>query len=160
MLLKRPAPGIDPDQAQLRKIGQSLAMHPPSHFEQLLQAAVAQPEPQRLLFVFAAAELPADATPEQRQRFEAAQGGALSPLACVDKGPEELGSFEELVQESRNASPPWQVVFVAGLAGREGRPPSAQQVDRALQTMVENVKGGSFRSYLALNPMGEALSFS
>lgn len=129
-------------------------------FGQLLAAAAAQPEPQRLLFVFAAAELPDDATPEQRRSFEAAQGGALAPLACVDKAPEELGTFEQLVVESRTASPPWHVVFIAGLGGRDGRPPTAQQVDRALQAMVENVKGGSFGSYLALNPAGEALSFS
>ena len=135
-------------------------MNSPSVFDQLLAAAAAQPEPQRLLFVFAAAELPQDATPEQRRGFEAAQGGALAPLACVDKTPEELGTFEELVAESRSASPPWHVVFIAGLPGGQGRAPSAQQVDRALQTMVENVKAGSFGSYLALNPAGEALTFS
>ncbi len=39
-------------------------------FDDLLQAARAQPTPQRLLFVFAQAELPADSTPAQRERFE------------------------------------------------------------------------------------------
>ena len=34
-------------------------MNPNQHFQQLLAAAAAEPEPQRLLFVFAAAELPA-----------------------------------------------------------------------------------------------------
>ena len=38
-----------------------------------------------LLFVFAGAELPDDATPEQRQRFAEGAGGALVPLMCVDK---------------------------------------------------------------------------
>lgn len=47
-----------------------------SSFDDLLHAARAQPEPQRLLFVFAAAELPDDATPAQRARFAAGQGGA------------------------------------------------------------------------------------
>lgn len=134
-------------------------MNHPSHFEQLLQAAAAQPEPQRLLFVFAAAELPEDATAQQRERFESAQGGALAPLACVDKAPEDLGNFEALVTQSRYASPAWDVVFIAGLAGRAGRPPTAQEVDSALHKMVENVKSGSFRSYLALNPAGEPLQF-
>lgn len=151
---------IDPDQAHRLKIGESVAMNPPSQFDQLLRAAIAQPEPQRLLFVFAAAELPTDATPAQRRQFEAAQGGALAPLACVDKTPEELGSFEELVEESRQASPPWHMVFIAGLSGRDGRPPSTQQVDGALQAMVENVKRGSFGAYLALNPAGEPVHFS
>lgn len=135
-------------------------MNSPSHFEQLLRAAVAQPEPQRLLFVFTAAELPPDASAQQRERFEAAQGGALAPLACVDKSPQELGTFEELVAESRNASPAWDVVFIAGLAGRDGRPPSPERVDSALEAMVESVRAGRFGGYLALNPAGEPLLFS
>jgi len=132
----------------------------PTQFELLLQAAAAQPEPQRLLFVFAGAELPADATPAQRARFEAGQGGALSPLACVDKAVDDLTSFEALVAESRQASPPWQVVFIAGLPGQGGKPPSAALVDSALHAMVDNVRAGRFGGYLALGPTGEPLSFS
>lgn len=135
-------------------------MTSPTHFEQLLQAAAAQTEPQRLLFVFAAAQLPDDASPAQRERFAAGQGGALVPLACVDKEPTDLASFEALVAESRRASPPWQVVFIAGLPGQGGRAPSAQLVDSALESMVENVRQGRFRGYLALDPRGEPLSFS
>jgi hypothetical protein len=135
-------------------------MTSPSHFELLLQAAASQPEPQRLLFVFAGAELPADASPAQRARFEAGQGGALTPLACVDKAVDDLASFDALVAESRHASPPWQVVFIAGLSGQGGRPPSSMQVDSALQAMVENVRAGRFGGLLALGPDGEPLSFS
>jgi hypothetical protein len=58
-----------------------------SSFDDLLCAARAQPEPQRLLFVFADAVLPDDSSPEQRARFEAGQGGALVPLMFVDKTP-------------------------------------------------------------------------
>ncbi|CDS53277.1 FIG00933811: hypothetical protein [Polaromonas sp. CG9_12] len=71
-----------------------------STFDDLLQAARAQPDPQRLLFVFAGVELPDDATPAQRERFEAGQGGALVPLMCVDKRPDELASFAALVEEA------------------------------------------------------------
>ena len=131
-----------------------------THFEQLLRAALAQTQPQRLLFVFAAAELPDGASPEQRQRFEAGEGGALAPLACVDKGPEELASWQALVAESRRASPPWQVVFIAALAGQAGRAPSAPTIEGALQTMVENVRQGRFRGYMALDAAGEPLVFS
>ena len=131
-----------------------------SHFAQLLQAATAQPEPQRLLFVFATAELPDDATPEQRQRFAAGSGGALAPLMCVDKRPGELAGFDALVAESRAAGPPWQVVFAAGLSGRDGHPPTAVQVEQALQTMVERVRDGRVGSLLALDPTGELLSFA
>jgi hypothetical protein len=132
----------------------------PTPFQQLRQAALAQPEPQRLLFVFAAAELPDDASAAQRERFAAGQGGALVPLACVDKSPEALASWEALVAESRLASPPWQVVFIAGLAGQGNRAPSAQAVDSALETMVENVRQGRFDGYLALDPGGGPLTFS
>jgi hypothetical protein len=66
-----------------------------STFDDLLRAAREQPEPQRLLFVFAGAELPEDSTPEQRRRFAAGAGGALIPLMYVDKTPEELGTFSE-----------------------------------------------------------------
>ena len=132
----------------------------PTQFQQLLQAALAQPEPQRLLFVFAAAELPDDAIAAQRERFAGGQGGALVPLACVDKSPEELASWEALVAESRLASPPWPAVFIAGLAGQGNRAPSAQAIDSALETMVENVRQGCFDGYLALDPGGAPLTFS
>ena len=135
-------------------------MNSPTHFQQLLRAAAAEPEPQRLLFVFAAAELPPDATPQQRERFEAGQGGALTPAACVDKAVDDVSSFEALVAESRYASPPWQVVFIVGLSGQGGRAPSPAQVDGALQTMIENVRAGRFGGLLALGPDGEPLSFS
>lgn len=134
-------------------------MHKTSHFDQLLQAAAAEPEPQRLLFVFATAELPDDATPVQRERFVAGGGGNLAPLMCVDKGADELASFDQLVAESREAGPPWDVVFAAGLAGRNGQAPSMQQVERALETMVERVHGGMIGGLLALNPSGQALDF-
>lgn len=135
-------------------------MRSPSQFDQLLRAAASQPEPQRLLFVFAGAELPADATPEQRERFDAGQGGTLTPLACVDKAVEDLATFEALVAESRYASPPWQAVFIAGLSGQAGRAPSSALVDSALQAMVQNVRDGRFGAYLALNAKGEPLTFS
>ena len=128
-------------------------------FDQLLQAAAAQPEPQRLLFVFATAELPDDATPAQRERFAAGGGGTLTPLMCVDKGPAELSGFDEFVAESRTVGPRWQVVFAAGLSGRNGQSPSAEQVVQALQTMVERVRDGMIDGLLALDPSGEPLRF-
>ena len=130
-----------------------------SAFDQLLRGAAAQPEPQRLLFVFATAELPEDATPAQRERYAAGSGGTLAPVMCVDKGPGELISFDALVAESREADASWHVVFAAGLSGRNGQSPSVEQVDLALQTMVERVRGGELESFLALDKSGDALSF-
>ncbi|HSW05006.1 MAG TPA: ribonucleotide reductase subunit alpha, partial [Aquabacterium sp.] len=100
-----------------------------------------------------------DATPAQRESFEAGRGGALEPLACVDKRVEDLGSFEDLVLESRQASPPWQVVFIAGLPGVDGQPPTPEMIDSALDAMVESVRTGSFGGFLALDPAGAPLSF-
>ena len=94
----------------------------------VLRAAQQQPEPQRLLFVFAGAVLPDDSTPEQRARFEARQGGALTPLMSVDKTPEELGTFAALVEESRQFGRDWAIVFVASLPGRDGRAPTSKHV--------------------------------
>lgn len=133
------------------------AMTDASHFAQLLAAAAAQPQPQRLLFVFAQGELPAGASAAERARYEAGQGGALRPLVCVDKGPQELSTFEALVEESRNACPPWQVVFIAALAGRGGQAPQSAVVEQALTQMVENVATGRLGGYMALEASGEPL---
>ncbi|MES2785916.1 MAG: ribonucleotide reductase subunit alpha [Pseudomonadota bacterium] len=134
-------------------------MNSNSHFDQLLRAAAAQPVPQRLLFVFAGAELPDDATQAQRARFEAGEGGALQPLACVDKRIDELSQFEALVQESRAACPPWRVVFVAALGGQGDQPPTDAQVDAGLGSMVESVRVGRLQGMLALDTQGNPVSF-
>ncbi len=131
-----------------------------SPFDQLVAAARAQPEPQVLLFVFAGAELPANATPAQRARFEAGLGGELAPLMCVEKTLDELTTFDALVEESRTVGPPWQVVFAAGLGGRGGAAPSPEAVASSLQTMVERVKNGAVDHFLALSAQGETLSFT
>lgn len=131
-----------------------------ANFDDLLRAARVQPEPQRLLFVFAAAELPADSTPEQRARFEAGEGGALVPLMSVDKDPDDLASFASLEQESRQFAGDWTMVFVAGLSGRDGRKPTGAQTDQALQRMIESVKTGSFGSFIPFDRQGVPLQLS
>jgi hypothetical protein len=134
-------------------------MTPLPHFQQLLQAAREQPQPQRLLFVFATAELPDDATPAQQARFEAGGGGALAPIMCVDKAPDELAGFDALLRESRQAGPPWQVVFAAALAGADGRPPAKDRIETALQMMVDGVRGGAVSRFAAYDGSGAPLQF-
>jgi len=131
-----------------------------ANFDDLLRAAREQPEPQRLLFVFAAAELPDDSTPEQRAGFEAGEGGALVPLMSVDKDPDDLASFASLEQESRQFAGDWTMVFVAGLPGRHGRAPTRDEADRALQRMIESVKAGSFGSCIPFDRQGAPLLLS
>lgn len=128
-----------------------------SDFDDLLRAARGQPEPQRLLFVFANAELPDAATPAQRARFEAGEGGALVPLMAVDKAPEELRSFAALVEEARQFGPDWSIVFVAGLAGRNGCAPTSDEAGRSLDRMVEAVKTGEFGSFMPFDRQGNPM---
>ena len=128
-------------------------------FDDLLLAARQQPEPQRLLFVFAGAELPEDSTPDQRTRFDAGAGGALIPLMCVDKGPEELRTFSELVEESCAMGPDWTIVFVASLAGQDGRAPTSKSAEAPLQSMVEAIRAGGHRSFIPFDRSGRPVLF-
>jgi hypothetical protein len=131
-----------------------------SSFDDLLRAASEQPEPQRLLFVFANAVLPDDSTVEQRARFQAGQGGALTPVMCADKTPEELGTFAALVEESSQFGADWAIVFVASLPGRDGRGPTSKEAERPLQRMVESIRAGAFGSFLPFGRGGELMLFT
>ena len=76
---------------------------------------------------------------------------------CVDKRPEELASFEALLQESQQFEPPgqpWRLVFIAALSGTPGQAPSDDDADRVLRRMVEAVKTGAFTAYLPFNREG------
>jgi hypothetical protein len=131
-----------------------------SSFDDLLRAAREQPEPQRLLFVFASAELPDDSTPEQRARFQMGEGGALTPVMSVDKNPADLGSFAALVDESRQLGHDWAIVFVAALSGRGGRAPTSAEADRSLQRMIEAIKSGSIGSFVPFDRRGRPVLLS
>lgn len=124
-------------------------------FDDLLQAARTQPEPQRLLFVFAGVELPDDCTPLQRERFEAGQGGTLVPLMCVDKRPEELSSFAVLAQESRQFGHNWSLMFAAALPGSPNRAPTSEDAEEPLQRMVEAIKQGKIGAFIPFDPQGQ-----
>lgn len=129
-----------------------------STFDDLLHAARQQADPQRLLFVFAAVELPDDCTPEQRARFEAGQGGVLTPLMCVDKTPDEISAFRTLVEESRQFDQEWSVVFVAALSGRDGRAPTSEDAEKPFERMIESIKAGSPGLLIPFDRQGLALS--
>lgn len=124
-------------------------------FDDLLQAARAQPEPQRLLFVFAGAELPPDSTPEQRAQFEGGCGGTLVPLMYVDKTPDEIVAFSDLVAESREMQCEWSIVFVAALDGRNGRALTSEEVEAPLLRMIDSIKVGSLGAFIPFGRDGE-----
>lgn len=129
-------------------------------FADFLAAARARPEPQRLLFVFAVAELPQAHTPGQAQRFRDGRGGALAPVMCVDKGPDDLTDFAALAQESRATGQPWDMVFVAALAGEHGAAPQPAGIERALRTMVDAVHRGAVERFLAFDAQGDVMRFA
>ena len=138
-----------------------------SSFDDLLQAARSQPQRQRLLFVFAAAGVEADATPAQRARFQAGHGGTLTPQMSVDKAPEEVVSFRALRDESRGQEgqqgqpgASWDMVFVAALSGTADASPTATQSDAALQRMVAAIKAGNINGYIAFDAAGLPVQFS
>jgi hypothetical protein len=128
-----------------------------STFDDLLRAAMNQPEPQRLLFVFAGVELPDDATPAQRERFEGGQGGALVPLMCVDKLPYELASFGTLVAEAAQFGKPWGIVFAAAMSGSLQSAPTSVDAEEPLQRMVEAIKRGEHSGYVPFDPEGHTV---
>lgn len=131
-----------------------------SSFDDLLKAARQQPEPQRLLFVFAGAELPDDSSTAQREQFVAGQGGALVPLMCVDKTPQELDSFADLVKQSLEFGKPWSIVFAAAMSSNDGLPPSSEAAEKPLQKMVEAIKAGNLGSYIPFDREGHPVMLS
>lgn len=130
-----------------------------SSFDDLLHAARLQDEPQRLLFVFAGAELPDDSTPEQRAGFEAGEGGALVPLMCVDKSPVEIDNFGALADEADTLGPPWRIVFVAALSGTHGGSPTSADAELPLQRMEEAIRLGAHANYIPFDRQGQPVFF-
>ncbi len=129
---------------------------PLTNFADLLAAAQQQPEPQRLLLVFAVAELPRDASADERAAFARGEGGALAPVVCVDKLADDLTSFAALRDEAQGTGSAWDLLFVAALSGRGGHPPNADEaVQQPLKLMVEAIKGGRIGQFLAVNRDGE-----
>ena len=130
-----------------------------SSFDDLLRMATQQASPQRLLLVFCKAEMPEDATPQQKAEFEAGEGGALVPVASVDKFPEALGSFATLQAEAAEHGLDWDVLFVAAMERTpdEG-PDQIAAVDQTLEAMVSAVKAGQVGSFAPFDASGTGLA--
>ena len=130
-----------------------------SSFDDLLQAARAQPQPQRLLFVFAGVELPEDSTSEQAASFAGGEGGALVPLMVVDKDAAELPDFDALARESRQFNQDWCIVFAAALSGSNSRAPTRSDAEQPLQRMVEAIRQGTHAAFMPFDRQGQTLLF-
>ena len=128
---------------------------PLNNFSDLLAAARAESEPQRLLLVFAAAQLPPDATAAERAAFERGEGGELAPVVCVDKRPEEIADLTGLIAESEQTGEHWDILFVAAMSGRGGHAPGSDEAVQPLRMMVEQIKGGRIAHFLAVDRSGD-----
>jgi hypothetical protein len=124
-------------------------------FAALLRAARAQPRPQRLLFVFAAAVLPDAPTAEQRRALATGDGGALEPLSCVDKTPAELDGFQALAAEAAQFGADWQIVFAAAMDDR-----GSAHAEAPLQRMVAAIRAGQIGAFLPFDRSGRAVHLS
>jgi hypothetical protein len=126
-----------------------------SSYEDLLNAANLQAKPQRMLFVFAHAELPGDSTKDQQEQFKARRGGALMPVMCVDKLASARPGFATLVEESRHTGKDWDIVFVACMDGISADVTESVEAEEPLKEMVKSIQVGSIGNYLAFNRDGE-----
>ena len=131
-----------------------------SDFDSFLQAAREQPESQRLLFVLVKTVLPEDADATETARFEAGQGGGLLPVMYVDKDPEGVNGFQALVEESRQMGEDWNILLAGALTGRNGQPPSQEDVDEAFSSIIKQIHaGGDLSGLLAFHRDGTPLHF-
>lgn len=128
-----------------------------SSYEDLLNAANKQAEPQRMLFVFTSAELPDDYTKDQEEQFKARKGGTLTPVMCVDKLASERMGFASLVDESSQTGKGWDIVFVACMSGKSGIAPSSKETEQPLKVMIQSIQDGNIGSFLAFNREGELI---
>ncbi|GGC60325.1 ribonucleotide reductase subunit alpha [Marinobacter halophilus] len=127
-------------------------------YQELVQASQQEHEPQRFLFVFCKAELPDDASAGEKSAFERGEGGALTPVICVDKTPKEAPEFNVLAEESRSTGQDWDMVFVAAMSGRGGTEPSSDEAQQPLTMMVESIRMGHIGNYLPLDRSGQAVN--
>ncbi|KQV90330.1 hypothetical protein ASD15_23765 [Massilia sp. Root351] len=119
-------------------------------FEDLLAAAAAQDQPQRLLFAFSMAE----SAPGHRGA-DAPQ--TLIPVMCADKAPEDVASFGQLAGEAAEIGAQWDMVMVSALSGAAGAQPPAGTVEQALRRMLRAIQDGQLDWMLAFDRQGRLL---
>jgi hypothetical protein len=130
-------------------------------YKSLLAVGKQQSDPQRFLFVFLQASLPDEHDDADKQRFHSGQGGELKAIMYVDKDLAELTDFADLVTESKQMEQDWSLVLIACLSGVNGMPPTTEEAEQPLKTMVQTVQnGGDLSKYLAFDKQGDLLSFS
>lgn len=106
-------------------------------FDELLIRAKEQPDAQQILFLFTSTDV------TRKSRKQDTQRGTISPVMMVDKTPEELQSFTELVKEADAINSQWDLVFIACLSGTGAVPPKLEDTEYYLKQMAKDVEGGT-----------------
>lgn len=117
-----------------------------SMFSDLLTMANEQPDPQRLLFLFANTQT------TKKTRKSDDKKGTIEPTMVVDKLPNELSTFSELVKEADSINREWDFVFIASLAGNNRQAPTSDDAATYLDTMTNDViSGKNIRRYVVFD---------
>lgn len=125
-----------------------------SVFNDLLEMTRQQPEPQRLLFLFAQTE-------DTKGKIKKHQSGSISPVMCVDKLPQELTDFSSLKSEADSVSKNWDFIFIAGLSGSNGEAPSSDDAEPYLNKMTNDLANGQDLSrYVVINRDEQAIEIA
>ncbi|WP_196138191.1 ribonucleotide reductase subunit alpha [Aliikangiella sp. G2MR2-5] len=103
-----------------------------SNFLHLLEAAKAQSKPQRLLFLLAKSE-------RDNKAKKSKARGTISPVACVDKLPEELTNLMDFIKEADQITTDWDMVFIAGMSGENEIAPSTEDAAPLLEKMASDL---------------------
>ncbi|PCJ16240.1 MAG: ribonucleotide reductase subunit alpha [Gammaproteobacteria bacterium] len=120
-------------------------------FDDLVDAAKEQPEPQRLLLMFAKTET----DPENPS------SGSITPTMCIDKLPEELSSFEALIIEADEISTEWDFIFCGGLSGTDGAAPSSDDAEPHLKEMTTQlISGEGLSQYLIFDRQEQLITLN
>lgn len=117
-----------------------------SNFKTLLEMANEQPDPQRLLFLFASAK------PTNKSRKQDDKKGTIEPTMVVDKLPEEIADFTHLISEADSINKNWDFVFIASLSGQQKKAPTSQDAESYLDKMTDDVmSGNNIMSYVVFD---------
>lgn len=106
------------------------------------------------------ASLPKDYDEAEEVRFNEGEGGQLIPLMCVDKPLDELITFDDLIEESKQISEDWKIVLVAAMSGRAGVMPNSDEAKQPLNMMIQAVEqGGDLSRFMAFDRKGNPIQF-
>lgn len=129
-------------------------------FDELLNLARQQDHEQRLFLVYTQAELPEDASPEQREAFAAGYGGALVPVASVDKLVAEITSFETLEAEACQFVPQWDILFVTAMDVAPDNDIKDAEIATLMDRIIEQIKTGQIGHFVSFDRQGNAVALN